>query len=345
MNYKTNKLIKPTHSWKNLQTHHMSAINDPWYKILLNLQNNISIFTMQFYELENMRTMYLPITTGSISSPMGLGSDSSPVDVTISGKKIFLADSMQFMLEYGCRLYDKGCYYIMPSFRGEDADARHLCQFYHSEAEIPGTLEDVINLVERYIKYLCVNLKQASGNDILSSVGNLTHIDDMICRCGNIERIKFKDAFELLKKESSDFVSENNLGIRTITSFGEKRLMEMFDGIVWLTHFDRSAVPFYQAYDLSDERASLSADLLFGVGETVGSGERHANASEVLLSLKDHCVDVNSYKWYYDMKKQYPMKTSGFGMGIERFLMWLLDGDDIRDFQILPRFNGVDIIA
>ena len=38
------------------------------------------------------------------------------------------------------------------------------------------------------------------------------------------------------------------------------------------------------------------------------------------------------------------MVTSGFGMGIERFLAWVLRHDDIRDMQILPRVNGKAVI-
>ncbi len=38
------------------------------------------------------------------------------------------------------------------------------------------------------------------------------------------------------------------------------------------------------------------------------------------------------------------MKTSGFGMGIERFILWLLNHNDIRDCQILPRFNGINVL-
>ena len=98
--------------------------------------------------------MHLPVTTGSISSPMGRGSDSLTVRINLEGIDTYLADSMQFLLEYGCRLNLKGVYYVMPSFRGEKADERHLCQFYHSEAEIPGKLENVMNLVDEYIKYL-----------------------------------------------------------------------------------------------------------------------------------------------------------------------------------------------
>ena len=95
--------------------------------------------------------MHLPITTGSISSPMGLGSDSIPVKIQLGGRDTYLADSMQFALEYGCRFFENGVWYIMPSFRGESEDKRHLSQFYNSEAEICVKLEDDMKLVEEYL--------------------------------------------------------------------------------------------------------------------------------------------------------------------------------------------------
>ena len=70
----------------------------------------------RFYEEKGIITMHLPVTTGSISSPMGRGSDSLPVKVNLEGIDTYLADSMQFLLEYGCRLNEKGVYYVMPSF-------------------------------------------------------------------------------------------------------------------------------------------------------------------------------------------------------------------------------------
>ena len=60
----------------------------------------------------------------------------------------------------------------------------------------------------------------------------------------------------------------------------------------------------------------------------------------MLNALNEHQVDPISYDWYLKMKERYPLKTSGFGMGTERFMLWLLKQDDIRDFQLLPRFNG-----
>ena len=81
-----------------------------------------------------------------------------------------------------------------------------------------------------------------------------------------------------------------------------------------------------------------------GIGETIGCGERHMNYEQLLVALKKHCVDEKEYEWYVEMKKQFPLQTSGFGMGIERFLMWVLKAQDIRNMQICLRFNGENIL-
>lgn len=81
-----------------------------------------------------------------------------------------------------------------------------------------------------------------------------------------------------------------------------------------------------------------------GIGETVGCGERHESYKELLESLNYHKVNIQEYEWYLNMKKIKPLKTSGFGMGTERFLMWVLKCDDIRNMQICLRFNGENIV-
>ena len=50
-----------------------------------------------------------------------------------------------------------------------------------------------------------------------------------------------------------------------------------------------------------------------------------------------HSVNEHDYAWYLRMKEELPMVTSGFGMGVDRFLMWVLDHDDIRDLPLISR--------
>jgi asparaginyl-tRNA synthetase len=90
---------------------------------LVSVQDSIIKATMLFWAERGVKILCLPITTTAISSPIGLGSDSKPVSVELVGERTYLAESMQFMLEYGCRISPDGCSYIMPTFRGEDADA------------------------------------------------------------------------------------------------------------------------------------------------------------------------------------------------------------------------------
>lgn len=338
-------------SWRELSDHYLRALENPWYHLIANLQHHIHSLTQSFFEEQQIKTMHFPITTGSISSPMGLGSDSLPVEVNLYGVKTYLADSMQFMLEYGCRIFDKGCYYIMPSFRGEDADERHLCQFYHSEAEIPGTLADVINLVNKYIHYLSVGIMNNYAGDIAGFAGNIDHIEKIVS-LKTIPQIKFEEAVKFLDA----YAKKNNLcasalyktlapHMRTLTSYGEKILIEAYQGMVWVTHFDHGSVPFYQAYDADNHHQSLSADLLFGIGEVVGSGERHIHSTSLRQAISAHEVQApEMYDWYIQLKEKHPIQTAGFGMGVERYLLWLLKHNDIRDCQLIPRFNGIDIL-
>ena len=331
-------------SWNNYNQHFLTTMESPWYKFLVRLQNFITTETMKFYEKKGIITMHLPVTTGSISSPMGRGSDSLPVKINLEGVNTYLADSMQFLLEYGCRLNQNGVYYVMPSFRGEKADNRHLCQFYHSEAEIPGSLDDVMNLVDEYIKHLSCELLKQFDNELQEKVGDISHIEKIAKFNGLFPRITFDEAEEILKKIHPDTISEYieyNYGWRNITRKGELELLKHYKGLVWVTHYDALAVPFYQALD-ENGKTCKNADLMLGIGETVGCGERHKNYAELIEALKYHQVDSGEYSWYIEMKKRHPIQTAGFGMGIERFLMWVLKCDDIRNLQICLRFNGID---
>lgn len=333
-------MLKPQTTWRD-EDHYLKLINDPWYKVIIEIENLINLYTPQFYQEKGIKTLHLPVTTGTISSSMGLGSDSKPVKINLFGVETYLVDSMQFMLEYGCRLFKNGSYYIMPSFRGEKADKRHLCQFYHSEAEIPGNLNDVMSLVEEYLKYLCEKILAELSDEVKQVAGDISHIEKMIKKCGKIPELEFDEAAKILKNDPQ-YIEQLD-GYRNITREGEKEILKKMDGVVWIKNYDYISVPFYQKFNENKTKA-LNADLLFGIGEVIGAGERHKNINELRESLQLHNVDEKDYEWYCRMKEEYPMQTSGFGMGIERFMLWVLKHDDIRDCQILSRFNGKNMI-
>ena len=185
--------IKPPKSWENYTTHHIDAINSKWYKIVTKLQSEYVNLTVNYFSKKDMIFMLLPVTTGTISSPSGIGSNSKPVKVNILGQDTYLVDSMQFYLEYSCRLHNKGCYYLAPSFRGEESDRSHLNEFFHSEAEFVGDLNDVIKFVENYITSLCNHFLETSCEDIIKVCGTTKHIKEFLS-LKSVPRCTFEEA-------------------------------------------------------------------------------------------------------------------------------------------------------
>ncbi|MBE6447961.1 MAG: asparaginase [Alphaproteobacteria bacterium] len=321
---------------KNPKDHLFDLFTNPWYQTLFSTFSSIISYTHEFYKQKEINPILFPITTGSISSPMGEGSDSLPLQIEIKGNKVFLADSMQFSLEVGTRLAEKGCYYIMPSFRGEEVDERHLNEFFHSEAEIRGSIDDVMQLVQEYVLFLVSNFFKNNQKE-LEKITNINHIANIVEYPSRyFNRIPYDKALKELNKVDKA-INIDNYGNRIITKYGEKALIAKYGDFCWLTELPTKIVPFYQASEKSDFKIAKAADLLAGIGEVVGCGERCKSADELYRSLQYHNLPIDGYQWYYDMKKSFPLQTSGFGMGIERFILWLLNHDDIRDCMLLIR--------
>lgn len=324
------------------QDRFLRILKDPQTRMLVDLQDLVTRATTDFWSRRGARNLHLPITTNSISSPMGLGSDSLPVEIDLFGERTFLADSMQFMLEYGARLSDAGAWYLMPSFRGEDADERHLNQFFHSEAEVLGDLTNVMDVAEAYVRHLTASVLEEYGDRLEEQVGTVDHLRAMV-DAEPFPRLTLDQAETFLGDDGRSIVRHEG-GFRVLTDHGERRLMDELSPFVWVTHFDHLSVPFYQAYGDDDMRTSLNGDLLFGIGEVIGCGERHVDGAQTRRALAHHEVPEADYDWYVRLKDEHPELTSGFGMGVERWMMWVLRHDDIRDMALLPRYNGVRMV-
>jgi asparaginyl-tRNA synthetase len=291
--------------------------------------------------------------TTSVSSPMGPGSDSEPLPIKFGDHNAYLTDSSQFGFEpLLMNGFDK-LYCYLPSMRGEQPDDRHLNQFFHCEAEISGNLEEMVKIVEEFVSYLAKSLllsKNLIANTSVNAsltIGALTEL----AKNDKLHRITFDDACDLLIKNNyKKCVNETDHG-RDISSEGEQKLLEIIgtNKPVWIMYFDRDRVPFYQKPDKSDSAKVLCADLIFPPlqkgsfgGEIVGAGQRQDNSAEIYESLKRQNISSKPYEWYIDLRNQPGYKTtSGFGLGIERFIAWSLCLTSIRDAIIYPREKNV----
>ena len=102
----------------------------------------------------------------------------------------------------------------MPTFRGEKVDERHLNEFVHSEVEIIGNIDSVMNLAQRYIKHMIRYLLKYNKTDIEKIAGDVSHLRKALKR--DFRRISYIDALLELKKEAEEFVEDNDIEIERL---------------------------------------------------------------------------------------------------------------------------------
>jgi len=337
-----------------LKKHYKDLCASGYYHGLILLRHYIKAASDYYFGVEQKaKNVDLFMFTSSVSSPLGPGSDSEPVSIKLGKLNTFLVDSSQFGFEPILINNIEKAYCYLPSMRGEDCDKRHLTQFYHCEMEMRGGLGELIPIIEGYVKILCETtllMKNVVGKISVSPVETKRMMNRVI-KMKKFPKISFDEAVEILiSNGKKSLIHFSNHG-RSISSRGEIELMLILkvNTPIWLYNFDRDMVPFYQKPDPKNQDRVINADLLFPPinkksfgGEILGAGQRQDNAKEMYESLRRQSnVSVKSYKWYIELRNQSNYKaTSGFGLGIERFLAWAIGKDNIRDVIPYPRIKN-----
>jgi asparaginyl-tRNA synthetase len=87
-----------------------------------------------------------------------------------------------------------------------------------------------------------------------------------------------------------------------------------------------------------DGKTVAATDLLVpGVGEIIGCSEREENYNKLISAINGRKMNLNDYKSYLDLRKFGSVPHSGFGLGLERMLMYVTGIGNIRDTAIFPR--------
>lgn len=292
--------------------------------------------------------------TPSISSPMAPGSDSEAIPIMFGDLKTFLVDSSQFGFEPLLLQGLERVYCYLPSMRGEEPDKRHLNQFFHCEMEMVGTLQDLRPIIEDYVCALAEIMLALSP--LTHSMSTDPHVTDQAWRklavTDSFESFSFDTVFRELAQlpEAEKFIVTTPQG-RDITAEGECYFAKKYgDNLpVWIEQYDRDRVAFYQKPHPDYPNTVINADLVFPAlfkdsfgGEIVGSGQRQNLPDEMLESLERQGLDADPYRWYVDLRRDNTYQiTSGFGLGIERFIAWALGYANIRDVILYPRLKNI----
>lgn len=244
-------------------------------------------------------------------------------------RKAYLSQSVQLYQEAAITALEK-VYSVEPSFRAEKSRTRrHLTEFWQIEAEAANTpLEEILRVQEAVLSKACTLVCERSKAEFKFLRRRFKPPEPPF------QRITYSKAVEILGGLDVEFEWGDDFG-----AVEERVLSKQFTQPFFVTHFPRRCKAFYHDPDPTNPEVTLSADLLAprGFGEIAGGGQRISDYALLIESLKKFKLDPEDYEWYLDLRRYGSVVHSGFGMGVERVIRWMLRLPHIRDATLFPR--------
>ncbi|CAM0901798.1 unnamed protein product [Alopecurus aequalis] len=256
----------------------------------------------------------------------------------------YLTVSGQLQLEtLACALGN--VYTFGPTFRAENSHtSRHLAEFWMVEAEFSfANLQYDMNYAESYVQYLCKWLLEHCREEMEFMVKS--HDKSAIERLELVsstpfERISYTKAVNILKDADRKFENKVEWGI-DLASEHERYLTEVvFKKPVIVFNYPKGIKAFYMR--LNDDQKTVAAmDVLVPkVGELIGGSQREERLDVLEQRILDAGLDLEQYDKYLDLRRYGSVKHSGFGLGLERMILFATGLDNIRDVVAFPRYPG-----
>ena len=250
-------------------------------------------------------------------------------------KKAYLSQSAQLYLEVLIFSLEK-VWSLTPSFRAEKSRTRrHLAEYWHLELEAAWYhMNDMMKVAEELVAYIVENVLRERKEEL-----QLLKRDTKILE-KSIEtpypRITYDKAIEILQSKGFNIKWGDDLGADE-----ERALTEEFEQPFFITHFPKQIKAFYMKLDPNRPDVVLGFDMLApeGYGEIIGGSEREDDYEKLLKRIIEFGLNPDDYKWYLDLRRYGSVPHSGFGLGIERLVMWIAGIDHIRDAIPFPRFR------
>ncbi|MCL2593502.1 MAG: asparagine--tRNA ligase [Defluviitaleaceae bacterium] len=239
-------------------------------------------------------------------------------------------------------------YTFGPTFRAENSNTvRHAAEFWMMEPEIAfADLDDNIQLIEDMLKYLtkyCFEhaKEELEFFDSFVEKGLIAKLSTLMN--SEFGRITYTEAIEILQKSGVEFEFPVEWGCDIKTEHEKYLAGEVFKKPVFVTDYPKDIKSFYMR--LNDDGKTVAAvDLLVPtVGEIVGGSQREERFDVLVQRMEECGLNRADYEWYLDLRKYGGVKHAGFGLGVERFLMYITGVANIRDVMLFPRtVNNLD---
>ena len=260
------------------------------------------------------------------------------------GKEAFLTVSGQLNVETYCCALSK-VYTFGPTFRAENSNtARHLAEFWMVEPEIAfADLAADADLAESFLKYLFTALLDERGDDLKFFAeridkGCIARLETFVG--SSFERMSYTDAIAALEKSGKAFEFPVRWGMDLQSEHERWLTEEHVKAPVVVMNYPKEIKAFYMRMN-DDGKTVAAMDVLApGIGEIIGGSQREERLDHLDRRLVELGLDPHHYSWYRDLRRYGTVPHAGFGLGLERTIIYATGMANIRDVIPFPRTPG-----
>ena len=253
-------------------------------------------------------------------------------EVEYFGRKAFLTQTSQMHLEPQLYAMEK-VFILAPSFRAEKSRTRkHVTEFWHLEVEEAWCdHEGNLRRQEGLISHMCHSVADNRRAE-LAELG--VDPERLYAVKAPFDRISYTDAIDICQSKGLKIAWGEDLRTEA-----EHVLTDDRERFLFVEYYPKGIKSFYMKNNEADPRTYKNNDLLapHGFGEMIGASERETDVNLIIENLRRIGDDPKKYDWYLDIRRYGSVPHSGFGVGMDRLMTWMLDLEHIRDSIPFPR--------
>lgn len=256
------------------------------------------------------------------------------------GKQSFITGSGQLHGETFAMAFNK-IYTFGPTFRTEKSNTKvHANEFWMIEPEIAFCdLEELMTIEEEMLKYVVKYVLDKCPDEIdfcdrFIEKGLKEKLTSLVN--SNFVRIDHKEVIDLLKKAKIKWEFEPDYN-QDIAKEHEKYITEYFKGPVFIKNWPKDIKAYYMKLN-KDNKTVAAVDLVVPqAGELIGGSQREEDYEKLVNRMNELGIDPKDIEWYVNLRKFGGCIHSGFGLGLERLIIYLTGMENIRDVLPFPR--------
>lgn len=245
------------------------------------------------------------------------------------GGPAYLAQSPQFYKQTMVGVFER-VYEVGPVFRAEPHDTvRHLAQYTSLDVEL-GFIRDHRDVMA-VLRDVLAGMVAAIATRAPAAVSTWDLTLPVVP--GEIPVVHFADALKIAGASHDEL----DLAPAHERRLGEWALSEHGSDFLFVTGYPTAKRAFYTHPDPDYPPYSRGFDLIFRGIELVSGAQRLHHYDDYVAALRERGDPLAPYESYLEVFRRGMPAHGGFAIGLERFMMRLLDVPNLREVTLFPR--------